>query len=53
MLTGTSQQKDKEPWKIIFSKSFSSRAEAVQLEIKLKGFKNPRKVRYWIVKETG
>jgi putative endonuclease len=32
--------KGKGPWELIFSKSFSSRAEAVGLERKLKGFKN-------------
>ena len=30
----------KGPWKMIYSRSFNTRSEAVQLELKLKGFKN-------------
>ena len=36
------------PWRLLFSVQFSFRSEAVQLEIKLKAFKNPQKVKDWI-----
>ena len=38
------------PWDLLFFKEFLTRAEAVQLEIKLKRFKNPAKVKDWISK---
>ena len=40
--------RSKRPWKLVFFVESESRAEAVQLEIKLKAFKNPAKVREWI-----
>ncbi len=40
--------KNRGPWKVIFTASCSSRAEAVALENKLKAFKNPAKVKQWI-----
>ena len=36
------------PWKLLYSLGFSTRSEAFQLEKKLKGFKNPAKVKEWI-----
>ena len=41
--------KKKGPWKLLYFKEFQSRAEAVQLERKLKAWKNPAKVRQWIL----
>jgi putative endonuclease len=32
--------KNKGPWKLIFSKKFETRSEAIHLEIKLKSYKN-------------
>jgi len=40
--------KNRGPWRLLFFKQFNSRAEAVQLERKLKAWKNPAKVRQWI-----
>ena len=36
------------PWRLCFLVQFPFRSEAVQLEIKLKAFKNPKKVKDWI-----
>ena len=40
--------KGKGPWELIFSKSFETRSEAVQLEIKLKSFRNKAFLEKWI-----
>jgi putative endonuclease len=40
--------KNKGPWKLIFSKKFNFRSEAVLLERKLKAFKNTSRVLRWI-----
>ena len=37
--------KNRGPWKLLYNTSFKTRAEAVALERKLKGFKNPKKVK--------
>ena len=37
------------PWKLLHSKQFSTRSEAMFLERKLKSFKNPEKVMDWII----
>ena len=44
---------NKGPWKIIFSKSFETRQEAVQLELKLKSMKNKQRLLSWITKNNG
>ncbi len=40
--------KNRGPWKLLYSQAFDSRSEAIQLERKLKAFKNPNKVLDWI-----
>jgi len=45
---GSLYTRNRGPWKLIFSKESQTRSEAVLLEKKLKGFKNPQKVRDWI-----
>jgi len=45
--------KNKGPWKLIFSRSFASRGEAVTLEQKLKQFKSRRYVLEWITAQAG
>ena len=45
---GSRFTKDKGPWEILYSVSFDTRSEAILLEKKLKGFKNPKKVKEWI-----
>jgi len=40
--------KGKGPWILLFSISFETRSEAVLLEIRLKAWKNPVKVKEWI-----
>lgn len=40
--------KNRGPWKLVFSQSFNSRSEAVQLERKLKTWKNSKKVKDWV-----
>ena len=40
--------KHKGPWVLLFRKEFETRSEAVQLERKLKGFKNKDSVLAWI-----
>ena len=40
--------KPKRPWRIMYDVKHKNRADAVQLELKLKSFKNPDKVREWI-----
>jgi len=45
--------KNRGPWTLIFSQAFTTRAEAVSLERKLKAFKNPEKVREWIKRHSG
>jgi putative endonuclease len=40
--------KGKGPWDLLFSKSFATRVEAVQLELKLKSFKNHQYIISWI-----
>jgi len=42
---------NKGPWKIIFSREFETRAEAVRLEKKLKSFKNKEYLVEWIKKQ--
>ena len=42
--------KGKGSWKLIHEEKFETRSEAVQLEIELKKWKNPRRVRTWIEK---
>jgi putative endonuclease len=37
------------PWKLLFSKRFESRSEAMACERKLKSLKSPSKVKAWIV----
>ena len=36
------------PWILLFSKSFETRSQAVQLELKLKGFKNRNYILQWV-----
>jgi putative endonuclease len=43
--------KSKRPWKIIFTRAFPSRAEAVQLELYLKKKKNRKRIRHWILSQ--
>ena len=43
--------KGKGPWKLEYSKSFNSRAEAVRLEMKLKSFKNKQYLEKWIAEQ--
>ena len=45
--------KNKGPWKLVFSKLFGSRAEAVRLEKKLKSFKNQDVLKAWIKTNSG
>ncbi|MBE2281607.1 MAG: GIY-YIG nuclease family protein [Ignavibacteriaceae bacterium] len=45
--------KNKGPWKLIFSKEYSSRSEAVLLEKKLKAFKNTTRILRWIELNPG
>ncbi|MEL6557298.1 MAG: GIY-YIG nuclease family protein [Bacteroidota bacterium] len=40
--------KNQGPWKLLYNTIFETRSEAVTLERKLKGFKNPKKVKEWI-----
>ena len=40
--------KGKGPWKLVFQKTFTTRPEAVQLETKLKSFKNKNYLKQWI-----
>ncbi len=40
--------KNKGKWKLIFSKAFNNRGEAILLEKKLKGFKNKNYLLNWI-----
>ncbi|MEQ8711841.1 MAG: GIY-YIG nuclease family protein [Cyclobacteriaceae bacterium] len=41
------------PWKIIWSTEFATRSEAVKLERKLKSWKNPDKIKDWIIRQSG
>ena len=41
------------PWEIIYSREFETRRDAVRLEKKLKGFKNPDKIDEWIKRQVG
>jgi putative endonuclease len=43
--------KGKGPWVLIFSQAFDSRSQAVQLELKLKSFKNHQYILAWIEKQ--
>jgi putative endonuclease len=45
--------KGKGPWILLFSKAFDTRAAAVSMEIKLKSWKNPTKVKGWIMLMNG
>ena len=45
--------KNRGPWNLIFKRSFQTRSDAVYLEKKLKGFKNPKKVMKWIEAQNG
>ena len=45
---GSNYTRGKGPWELIFSMEFSTRAEAVQIERKLKGFKNTERIYDWI-----
>jgi putative endonuclease len=40
--------KGKGPWKLVFSKTFECRSDAVQLEQKLKSFRNISYLERWI-----
>ena len=40
--------KNKGPWKLIFSREFKSRTEAVKLEKRLKSFKNKDYLLKWV-----
>ena len=44
--------KGKGPWKLIYSKGFSTRSEAVKLEMKLKSLKNKEYLQKWIDEST-
>ena len=48
----TKSTKNKGPWKLMYKKSFSTRKEAVGLEMKLKRWKSKIKVIEWIEKES-
>jgi putative endonuclease len=41
---GTPSTQSGRPWELLYSKSFATRSEAVQLEQKLKSWKNPDRV---------
>ncbi|HMG14585.1 MAG TPA: GIY-YIG nuclease family protein [Saprospiraceae bacterium] len=41
--------KGRGPWILIYQQAFNSRAEAVQLELKLKSWKSNIKVKTWIL----
>ena len=43
--------KSKAPWILLHQVSFKTRAEAAQLERKLKRWKNPTRVKEWIEKQ--
>ena len=45
--------KNKGPWQLIFSRSFTTRKEAVGLERKLKSFKNKNYLVNWIKEQAG
>ena len=45
--------KNKGPWKLIFSKEFGNRSEAIKLERKLKAFKNKLRILRWIELQKG
>ena len=45
--------KGKGPWELVYSKSFLTRTEAVQLEMKLKSFKNRDFLIKWIEGSAG
>ena len=49
---GSRYTKGKGPWNLIFSIEFSTRSEAIQMEQKLKNFKNPAKVKEWIARQN-
>jgi len=44
--------KKKGAWKLIYSKEFENRSEAVQLEIRLKNWKNRVRILNWIKKQN-
>ncbi|WP_346856453.1 GIY-YIG nuclease family protein [uncultured Draconibacterium sp.] len=44
--------KGKGPWELLYSVAFETRTEAILMERKLKGFKNPAKVKMWIDKHS-
>ena len=48
---GSRFTRGKGPWRLLFSVSFETRSEAVLMENKLKGFKNPAKIKEWICKQ--
>jgi putative endonuclease len=43
--------KGRGPWLLLFNKPFESRSEAIQLELKLKSFKNHQYILDWIKKQ--
>jgi len=45
---GTPSTQSGRPWRLLFYKSFGTRSEAMQLEQKLKAWKNPERVLSWI-----
>ena len=45
---GSRFTKGKGPWKLLFSISFETKTEAILMEKKLKGYKNPDRIREWI-----
>ena len=48
---GSRYTKGKGPWKLLGSKEFPTRQEAIRLENQLKNFKSPKRVRIWIEEE--
>ena len=45
--------KNKGPWMLIYSNSFQTRAEAIQLEMKFKSFKSKEYLQNWIEQQDG
>ena len=45
--------KNKGPWKLLFSKSFLTRSEAIQLELELKKWKNKKRVLIGLIFRPG
>ncbi len=45
--------KGKGPWVLLFSRCFETRSEAVLMELQLKSWKNPVKIKEWINQMNG